>query len=181
MSNRTMAKFICLWVPAGCIVGFGIAFFVSRFTPTDSDDPGFKSEYVYGQDLYVKDGFYKDYSCIVIREYKKSVLCKISRIRKEEKLDDGTISVDYKEIKEAYMRNINFRKTELSTDFAKPVLPPETEHSADLCKRVCDNVDQGNADVLQYSMGMCLCNSPEGMKAAEGYHLLINNQCRTRR
>src|ERR1035441_4488008 len=49
--------------------------------PYSSDDLAFKAQYNYGQVLYIKDGFYRNYMCSVITEYNESVFCKIVRLK----------------------------------------------------------------------------------------------------
>jgi hypothetical protein len=45
----------------------------------------------------------------------------------------------------------------------------------DLCVQMCDSSGQDYSEVLQYSMGTCICNNDEGRKVAEGYHRYLND------
>lgn len=40
---------------------------------TYDDSPG--TTFQYGQEVKIKSGFYRDYSCVVIREYEKGIFC----------------------------------------------------------------------------------------------------------
>ncbi len=47
-------------------------------------------------------------------------------------------------------------------------------NGVDVCEYYCSR--QG-AGLKQSSQGVCLCNNKEGLKAAQGYHALLDNKC----
>jgi hypothetical protein len=46
-------------------------------TNSTSDDKDFKNDYKYMDIVTPKKGFYKNFRCVIIREYEKSVFCQI--------------------------------------------------------------------------------------------------------
>lgn len=50
-------------------------------------------------------------------------------------------------------------------------------NSFEACSSMCYSKGQNYSEVLQCSMGTCICDNEEGRKVAEGYHMYLNNQC----
>lgn len=46
-----------------------------------------------------------------------------------------------------------------------------------LCEDFCKSKGQDYSDILQDSMGTCICDNEEGRKVQKGYHLYINGGC----
>lgn len=99
------------------IVGvMAILFAAAKYMPSahDSSDNTRDTKYQYGQEVSIKKGFYRDYTCVVLQEYKSSIFCKLYRVADE--------NHQYVHVMESYQSNVNI---ELSNTQDAPLYPQE--------------------------------------------------------
>ncbi len=89
--------------------------FLSSCSFRSSEDNNYQ-EFTYGQEVYIKEGFYSKNNCMVIQEYKSTIFCRIIGIRKVEESLDGTKSIKYEEVKDDYKIKINLDKENVETE-----------------------------------------------------------------
>lgn len=81
------------------ILAFTIALLTSCSDLSESEENSVPTMYRYGTVVKIKEGFFKDYGCALIREYSDSVFCKI------------VVAPDGTRINEHWETNQNFKKS----------------------------------------------------------------------
>lgn len=74
---------------------------------SESESNSEPTTYKFGQTVYVKAGFYGGFSCLVLREYSKSIFCRLHQVQ----VEDG----DYYSIQEDFRIRENFEKSNVQS------------------------------------------------------------------
>lgn len=112
----TKNKFeICLTTLGGfTIIGFFLVLVVyTQDMSKSSDDSDFQGEFTYAQEVYIKSGFYQNFTCVIWREYKDSIFCRLTSARHIVQEEDGAKTISYDSIRDEFVKNINIKKSDV--------------------------------------------------------------------